>query len=100
MERQGDRGAAPGRSVPAPPSFHAGSDTVSPQFRRQQSWDASIPPVRIGNRSLERTVYRSYADIGALRIVDPQHPDRMVVAAGAPWFLARSAGTHCWRRSG
>jgi glycogen debranching enzyme len=66
----------------ASPSLHTSPD------RRQQAWVASIPPVRIGNPSLERTVYRSYADIGALRILDPQHPDRMVVAAGAPWFMA------------
>jgi glycogen debranching enzyme len=31
---------------------------------------------------------RSHADLGALRIVDPDHPDRMVAAAGAPWFMA------------
>ncbi|WP_314192452.1 glycogen debranching N-terminal domain-containing protein [uncultured Arthrobacter sp.] len=79
----------PDAGAPAqPPAHTAASDIVSPQFQRQQSWDATIPPVRIGNRSLERTVNRSYADIGALRIVDPQHPDRMVVAAGAPWFMA------------
>ncbi|NLE71866.1 MAG: amylo-alpha-1,6-glucosidase, partial [Actinomycetales bacterium] len=27
-------------------------------------------------------------DLGALRIVDPAHPDDDVVAAGAPWFMA------------
>jgi glycogen debranching enzyme len=63
-------------------------DAVSPRDRRQQSWVASIPPVRIGSPSLQRIHARSYADIGALRIVDPQNPDRMVVAAGAPWFMA------------
>ena len=26
-------------------------------------------------------------DLGALRIVDPAHPDDLVVAAGAPWFM-------------
>lgn len=63
-------------------------DALSPRDRRQQSWVASIPPVRIGNPSIERIVARSYADIGPLRIVDPLNPDRMVVAAGAPWFMA------------
>jgi glycogen debranching enzyme len=62
--------------------LHASPDS------RQQAWVASIPPVKIGNPSVEKTVYRSYADIGALRIVDPDHPNRMVVAAGAPWFMA------------
>jgi glycogen debranching enzyme len=68
--------------------LHTSPDTVSPQDRRQQAWVANMPVLRIDNPSVERTVYRSYADIGALRIVDPQHPDRMVVAAGAPWFMA------------
>ncbi|MCO4251222.1 amylo-alpha-1,6-glucosidase [Pseudarthrobacter raffinosi] len=73
---------------PASPLLAANMDAVSSQGRRLQSWVASIPPVRIGNPSLERIVARSYADIGALRIVDPDNPDRMVVAAGAPWFMA------------
>ena len=31
---------------------------------------------------------RSVEDVGALRIFDPDHPDRAVIAAGAPWFMA------------
>ena len=30
---------------------------------------------------------RSTEDLAALRIFDPDHPDRTVVAAGAPWFM-------------
>ena len=30
---------------------------------------------------------RSTEDLAALRIFDPEHPDRAVVAAGAPWFM-------------
>src|SRR6478735_7500113 len=41
----------------------------------------------MGNRSIERTLRRSYDDLGALRIEDPRDPDRVVVAAGAPWFM-------------
>jgi glycogen debranching enzyme len=37
---------------------------------------------------LVRTLERSRADLGALRIFDPDHPDEVVVAAGAPWFMA------------
>ena len=29
----------------------------------------------------------SAEDIGALRMFDPDHPDRVVVAAGVPWFM-------------
>ncbi|WP_142060372.1 glycogen debranching N-terminal domain-containing protein [Pseudarthrobacter sp. B4EP4b] len=64
------------------------SPTPSAQDQRQKAWVAQIPALRIGNPSIERTVLRSHDDMGALRIVDPQHPDRMVVAAGAPWFMA------------
>ncbi len=66
----------------------AAPDAVSVQDRRQQAWVANIPALQISNPSIERTVLRSHDDIGALRIVDPLHPDRMVVAAGAPWFMA------------
>ena len=30
---------------------------------------------------------RSLDDLDALRLVDPEHPDEAVVAAGAPWFM-------------
>jgi glycogen debranching enzyme len=69
-------------------TLHTSPDTLSPQERRQQAWDARIPLPRVGNPSVERSLLRSHNDIGALRIVDPQHPDRVVVAAGAPWFMA------------
>jgi len=26
-------------------------------------------------------------DLGALRIVDPEHPEDQVIAAGVPWFM-------------
>jgi glycogen debranching enzyme len=61
---------------------------ISAQELHQQAWEASIPLPHIGDPSVERSLLRSHDDIGALRIVDPDHPDRMVVAAGAPWFMA------------
>ncbi|BCW35846.1 hypothetical protein StoSoilA2_19020 [Arthrobacter sp. StoSoilA2] len=70
------------------PTLAPSRDTISPQNLRQQAWEAATPLLRMGNRSVERTIQRSFGDIGALRITDPQHPDRMVVAAGAPWFMA------------
>lgn len=68
--------------------FHPLTDADSPQDRRQQSWAATLPVVTMGNPSVQRTMIRSHEDLGALRIVDPNHPDRMVAAAGAPWFMA------------
>jgi glycogen debranching enzyme len=60
---------------------------ISPSERRRQEWVAKIPKLHMGNRSIERTLRRSYDDLGALRIEDPAHPERIVVAAGAPWFM-------------
>jgi glycogen debranching enzyme len=68
--------------------FQPAPDTTSPQDRRQQAWIATIPVVTMGNPSVQRTMLRSHDDLGALRIIDPDHPDRMVAAAGAPWFMA------------
>ncbi|HLH28072.1 MAG TPA: amylo-alpha-1,6-glucosidase, partial [Acidimicrobiales bacterium] len=36
---------------------------------------------------LKEVIARSAEDLGALRIFDPEHPERVVVAAGAPWFM-------------
>jgi glycogen debranching enzyme len=48
------------------------------------------------NRSIERTLRRSYDDLGALRIEDPAHPERIVVAAGAPWFMTLFGRDSLW----
>ncbi|WP_104140361.1 glycogen debranching N-terminal domain-containing protein [Arthrobacter sp. ZGTC131] len=73
---------------PPPPSFdNVDEDGLSPMDRRRQEWVAKIPVLHMGNRSIERTLRRSYDDLGALRIEDPNHPERIVVAAGAPWFM-------------
>lgn len=40
------------------------------------------------NRTLATTLQRSREDLGALRMFDPEHPDDVGIAAGAPWFMA------------
>ncbi len=80
-----------------PPSFvHADGDGMSPRDRRRQEWVAKIPVLHMGNRSIERTLRRSYDDLGALRIEDPNHPERVVVAAGAPWFMTLFGRDSLW----
>jgi glycogen debranching enzyme len=44
--------------------------------------------VRTADPGLAAVLDRSIEDLGALRIFDPEHPRRPVVAAGAPWFMA------------
>ncbi|MCA4132530.1 glycogen debranching N-terminal domain-containing protein [Arthrobacter sp. M4] len=69
------------------PFVHPAAGELSPSDRRRQEWVAKIPVLQMENRSIERTLRRSYDDLGSLRIEDPNHPDRVVVAAGAPWFM-------------
>ncbi|WP_353808323.1 amylo-alpha-1,6-glucosidase [Agromyces sp. SYSU T00194] len=56
--------------------------------RRMRSWRDSVPNITVADPSLAHALERSEEDLGALRIVDAEHPDDSVVAAGAPWFMA------------
>lgn len=75
---------------------HPAPAEESPRDIRRREWVARIPVVRMGNRSIERTLRRSYDDLGALRIEDPEHPERVVVAAGAPWFMTLFGRDSLW----
>ncbi|MFC9336095.1 glycogen debranching N-terminal domain-containing protein [Arthrobacter sp. NPDC057009] len=82
---------------PPPPSFvHTEGEDISPRDRRRQEWVAKIPKLHMGNHSIERTLRRSYDDLGALRIEDPNYPERIVVAAGAPWFMTLFGRDSLW----
>lgn len=50
-------------------------------------WRRTTPQVTTNHSPLAVAVQRAAEDLGALRIFDPDHPDRVVVAAGAPWFM-------------
>ncbi|MET4144612.1 glycogen debranching enzyme [Arthrobacter sp. UYCo732] len=66
-----------------------GTDEVSSEARhRLFSWRMSMPIPNLGDASVRNTILRSQEDLGSLRIFDPDHPDRVVAAAGAPWFMA------------
>ncbi|GGH48729.1 amylo-alpha-1,6-glucosidase [Microbacterium album] len=56
--------------------------------RRMRGWRDAAPTIAVGNTVLAGALSTSERDLGALRIVDPEHPDEDVVAAGAPWFMA------------
>jgi glycogen debranching enzyme len=75
---------------------HTEEGGLSPRDRRRQAWVAKIPVLQMGNRSIERTLRRSYDDLGALRIEDPNYPERVVVAAGAPWFMTLFGRDSLW----
>ena len=82
--------------APAPEHRHPIAPDMSPSDRRRKEWVAKIPKLHMGNRSIERTLRRSYDDLGALRIQDPAHPERIVVAAGAPWFMTLFGRDSLW----
>lgn len=56
--------------------------------QRLLSWRMSMPIPNLAAAAVQETILRSQEDLGSLRIFDPDHPDRVVAAAGAPWFMA------------
>ena len=54
---------------------------------RLRKWRRDVPLLAAAHEDLQLTVGRSLEDLGALRIFDPDFPERAVVAAGAPWFM-------------
>ena len=54
---------------------------------RLARWRSKVPQVQSDDDELKRALDRSAEDLGALRIFDPDYPERVVVAAGAPWFM-------------
>ncbi len=70
------------------PRYRCGEpiERASPTERLAQ-WRRSIPQVETDHPGLKEVIARSAEDLGALRIFDPDYPERVVVAAGAPWFM-------------
>jgi glycogen debranching enzyme len=54
---------------------------------RLETWRRRLPVLTTGHDGFRSLLERSTEDLAALRIFDPEHPDRAVVAAGAPWFM-------------
>lgn len=77
------------QGVPLEPRHPAGQpvDRSAPA-RLMQAWRLGSPVVETADPGLAGVLRHSVEDIGALRIFDPSHAERAVVAAGAPWFMA------------
>jgi glycogen debranching enzyme len=75
-------------SIPVLPRYRCGQpvERAEPSERLAQ-WRQRFPHVRTDHQGLAGVVARSAEDLGALRIFDPDFPERVVVAAGAPWFM-------------
>jgi glycogen debranching enzyme len=62
------------------------SGEANPALRLRE-WRRRGPQIATADQNLAAVLDRSIEDLGALRIADPDHPERYVVAAGAPWFM-------------
>jgi glycogen debranching enzyme len=56
--------------------------------RRRVDWQQRVPRLDTEDADLADLLERSVADLATLRIFDPDAPERPVIAAGAPWFMA------------
>jgi glycogen debranching enzyme len=54
---------------------------------RLEAWRRNLPSITSDHGNFGALLDRSTEDLAALRLFDPDHPDRTVVAAGAPWFM-------------
>jgi len=70
------------------PRYRCGQpvDMAAPSERLAR-WRRQVPQIETDHAGLKAVINRSNEDLGALRIFDPDYPERVVVAAGAPWFM-------------
>ena len=55
--------------------------------QRLAEWRRQSPLVHASDARMADVFAASTEDLGSLRIFDPDHADRAVIAAGAPWFM-------------
>jgi glycogen debranching enzyme len=67
-------------------SHEKGIRATGPQ-QRLADWRRQSPLVKASDERLDAVFAASTEDLGSLRIFDPEHADRAVIAAGAPWFM-------------
>ena len=56
-------------------------------IRELPAWRSALPTAVSLDPRLSTAVDQALTDLAALRIFDRAHPERAVVAAGAPWFM-------------
>jgi glycogen debranching enzyme len=60
---------------------------LSTPHQRLDRWRQAVPAVETDFDVFHQAVTKGAEDLGALRIFDPDFPERAVLAAGAPWFM-------------
>jgi len=66
---------------------HGNGDRPIGAEQRLADWRRLTPLVKASDDRLAAVFAASTEDLGSLRIFDPEHADRAVIAAGAPWFM-------------
>jgi glycogen debranching enzyme len=70
------------------PRYRCGQSVErSKPVERLTRWRRTVPEVDTDHAALSGAVRKAAEDLGALRIFDPEFPDRPILAAGAPWFM-------------
>ncbi|MEY3362393.1 MAG: hypothetical protein RL531_2112, partial [Actinomycetota bacterium] len=88
-------GRIDGTAVPTHFSSGARIEETVPH-RRLVDWRAAMPRVRSDRHELDDALTRTAEDLGALRIVEPDHPEDAIIAAGAPWFMTVFGRDSLW----
>ena len=58
-----------------------------PTISRRAGWRSELPELASDVPGLARAFVRTGEDLDALRLIDPEHPEDVLVAAGAPWYM-------------
>ena len=70
------------------PSYQCGEPVEEAiPVSRLRHWRDRVTTLETDHSPLRAAFNRASDDLGALRIFDPDHPERVVIAAGAPWFM-------------
>ncbi len=77
-----------GRGQGSEESGHTGQLPAIRPAVRQEAWKEKVPTLKSDNENVSDVLATSRRDLGSLRIFEPGHGGRVVVAAGAPWFMA------------
>jgi glycogen debranching enzyme len=60
---------------------------LTPTTAHRLGWRKELPQLSTDVPGLARAFARTGEDLGALQLVDPDHPEDVLIAAGAPWYM-------------
>ncbi|HUF58777.1 MAG TPA: glycogen debranching N-terminal domain-containing protein [Actinomycetota bacterium] len=70
------------------PTYPCGqAPELTPTTTSRLAWRRRLPHLATDVPGLSRAFSRTGEDLGALQLTDPDHPEDLLVAAGAPWYM-------------